>query len=174
MLLHYSTHKSSIHTIRSSPTTNLPQLSATENFCNLLPLTACKRASVTHINPWSDTRETLLPRCFNCCVTLETRDVTADASRDHSPLLRHQSVYSCCLATNEARRCATRHGTAELVWARRKHRFVYCCVIAGTCFDVIVLAWRKYTTVYFIYYILMLYSKVVLFKCSISFLISVD
>jgi hypothetical protein len=31
---------------------------------------------------------------------------------------------------------------------RRKHRFVYCCVIAGTCFDVTVLAWRKYATIY--------------------------
>jgi hypothetical protein len=62
-------------------------------------------------------------------------------SLDPSPLLRHASVYSCCLATNEARRCATRHGTS-----RRKHRFVYCCVISGACFDVTVLAWRKYAT----------------------------
>jgi hypothetical protein len=74
-------------------------------------------------------------------------------SRDPSQLLRHPSVYSCCLATNEARRCTTWHGTAELGsarlgTARRKHHFVYCCVIAGTCFDVTVLAWRKYATIH--------------------------
>jgi hypothetical protein len=34
-------------------------------------------------------------------------------SRDPSPLLRHPSVYSCCLATNEATRCATRLGTEK-------------------------------------------------------------
>jgi hypothetical protein len=71
-------------------------------------------------------------------------------SRDPSPLLRHPSVYSCCLATDEARRCATRHGTADLGssrLARRKHRFVYCLVIVGACFDVTVLAWRKYATI---------------------------
>jgi hypothetical protein len=31
--------------------------------------------------------------------------------------------------------------------ARRKHRFVNCCVITGACFDVAVLAWRKYSTI---------------------------
>jgi hypothetical protein len=36
---------------------------------------------------------------------------------------------------------------AELSSARRKHRFIYCCVIAGRCFEVTVLAWCKYTTV---------------------------
>jgi hypothetical protein len=39
-------------------------------------------------------------------------------------------------------------GSALLGTARRKHRFVYCCVIAGACFDVTVLAWRKYATVF--------------------------
>jgi hypothetical protein len=68
-------------------------------------------------------------------------------SRDPSPLLRHPTVYSCCLATNEARRCATRDGSALLGSARRKHRFVYCCVIVGACFDVTALAWSKYATV---------------------------
>jgi hypothetical protein len=65
-------------------------------------------------------------------------------SRDPSPLLRHRSVYSCCLATNEARPGATRLGSA---W--RKHRFVYFCLIVGACFDVTVLAWRKYATIWF-------------------------
>jgi hypothetical protein len=69
-------------------------------------------------------------------------------SRDPSPLLLHPSVYSCCLATNEARRCATRRGLVRLGLARRKHRFIYCCVIAGMCFDVTVLAWRKYATIF--------------------------
>jgi hypothetical protein len=55
------------------------------------------------------------------------------------------------MATNEAMlddaiRCANRHGTA-----RRKHRFVYCCVIAGTYFEVTALAWRKYATLYMIH-----------------------
>jgi hypothetical protein len=36
---------------------------------------------------------------------------------------------------------------AELGSARRKNHFVYCCVIAGTCFKVTVLAWRKYATI---------------------------
>jgi hypothetical protein len=54
-----------------------------------------KRASVSPINPWSDTREMLLPTVLQ--------------------LLHHPSVYSCCLATNETRRgdarqCATCHG----------------------------------------------------------------
>jgi hypothetical protein len=37
---------------------------------------------------------------------------------------------------------------AELGLAWRKHRFVYCCVIVGTCFNVTVLAWHKYATLY--------------------------
>jgi hypothetical protein len=61
-------------------------------------------------------------------------------SRDPSPRLRHPSVYSCCLATNEARPCATRHGSALLGSKRREHRSVYCCVIAEACFDVTVLS----------------------------------
>jgi hypothetical protein len=39
-----------------------------------------------------------------------------------------------------------RLGSALLGTARREDRFVYCCVIAGACFDVTVLAWRKYAT----------------------------
>jgi hypothetical protein len=75
-------------------------------------------------------------------------------SRDPSPLLRYPSVYSCCLATNEARRCATRHGSARLGSVRRKHRFVYCCVIVGAYFDVTVLAWHKYATIYILFLLL--------------------
>jgi hypothetical protein len=36
--------------------------------------------------------------------------------------------------------------TAKSIGGRRKHCFVYCCIVAGTCFEVTVLAWRKYTT----------------------------
>jgi hypothetical protein len=36
--------------------------------------------------------------------------------------------------------------TALLGSARRKHSFVYCCVIAGACFDVTVLAWSSLNT----------------------------
>jgi hypothetical protein len=42
-------------------------------------------------------------------------------------------------------------GSALLGTAQRKHHFVYCCVIMGACFDVTVLAWRKYTTISFIF-----------------------
>jgi hypothetical protein len=78
-------------------------------------------------------------------VALLLKRVTSLLTRSHdpSPLLRHPSVYSSCLATNEGKRCATRHGSARLGSARRKHRFVYCCVIVGACFDVTVLTWRK-------------------------------
>jgi hypothetical protein len=106
-----------------------------------------KRASVSPIKPWSDTRENALSNTasivaslLKCVTSLLTR------SRDHSSLLRHPSVHSWLPATNEARRCATRHGTAELGSAGRKHRFVYCCVLVGACFDVTVLIWRKYAT----------------------------
>jgi hypothetical protein len=51
-----------------------------------------------------------------------------------------------CLARGVGRG-ATQHYTAELGSARRKHRFVYCCVVAGTCFEVTVLAWRKYAII---------------------------
>jgi hypothetical protein len=84
-------------------------------------------------------------------------------SRDPSLFLRHPSVYSCCLATTrrgDATRRATRSrlgsvrfgsvrlSSVLLGTARRKHRFVYYCVIAGACFDVTVLTWRKYATIF--------------------------
>jgi hypothetical protein len=86
-------------------------------------------------------------------------------SRDPSPLLPHPSVYSCCLATNEAKRCDAMRGDARLVTAQlgsarlgsarigsnllgtEKTPLLYCCVIAGACFHVTVLAWRKYATI---------------------------
>jgi hypothetical protein len=48
----------------------------------------------------------------------------------------------------DARPDSSRLGSARLGSARRKHCFVYCCVIAGECFDVTVLAWRKYATIF--------------------------
>jgi hypothetical protein len=78
-------------------------------------------------------------------------------SRDPALFLRHPSVYSCCLATtrrSDATRWVTRSrfGSARLCsallgTARRKHRFVHYCVIAGACFDVTVLVCRKYATI---------------------------
>jgi hypothetical protein len=50
-------------------------------------------------------------------------------------------------AWQQARRGVTRHGTAELGSAQRKYHFIYCCIIAGTCFEVTVLAWCKYAIV---------------------------
>jgi hypothetical protein len=82
---------------------------------------------------------------FNCHCWSVTSLLTR--SRDPSSLLRHASVYSCCLATNDARRCEAMSDSSRLDSARRKHRFVYCCVNAGACFDVTVLAWRKYATI---------------------------
>jgi hypothetical protein len=49
--------------------------------------------------------------------------------------------------------------------AQRKHHFVYCCVIAGTCFEVTVLAWSKYATIGILYKFkvgLLIYVKSVL------------
>jgi hypothetical protein len=77
-------------------------------------------------------------------------------SCDPSPLLPHPSIYSCCLATDEARRGGAndeRLVTSQLVSARfessrRKHCFIYCYIIAGACFDVTVLSWRKYATIF--------------------------
>jgi hypothetical protein len=48
----------------------------------------------------------------------------------------------------QRRRGNARLVTAVLSSARRKHRLVYCCVIAGTYFDITVLAWRKYATIH--------------------------
>jgi hypothetical protein len=83
----------------------------------------------TPINHWSDTRETVL--------------LLRHWWRSHVTIL-HSCVIQVFIAANDARRCATRLGSA-----RRKHSFVKCCLIAGTCFDVTVLAWRKYATIFY-------------------------
>jgi hypothetical protein len=41
----------------------------------------------------------------------------------------------------------TRKSSAGHCSAGRKHHFAYCCVIAGTCCEVTVLAWRKFATI---------------------------
>jgi hypothetical protein len=119
---------------RSSSTTNLP------------PRTDCKRAAVPPTNPPDRTRgRTQLPTVLRLL-----SDVTAEPrkSRDPSPLLRNPSVYTCRLATRTClpQRCVAKFA-ARLSTARRKHLFVYCCVIAGTCCEVAVLAWSKYATI---------------------------
>jgi hypothetical protein len=60
----------------------------------------------------------------------------------------HGDVRRSQAMQDDVRRCATRHGTADLGSAQRKHRFVYSCLIVGACFDVTVLAWRKYVTLH--------------------------
>jgi hypothetical protein len=59
--------------------------------------------------------------------------------------LSHSCVIQVFIAV--ARRGDARLITARLGSALRKHRFVYCWVIVGTCFDVTVFAWRKYVTI---------------------------
>jgi hypothetical protein len=104
MLLHYSTNKVFTSHFKSSQD-DCSQLANHE-----LPTAVSHRelliipASVSPINPWSDMQENA-----SIVASLLTR------SRDSSPLLRHPSVYSCCLAKNEARRCdamrdSARHG----------------------------------------------------------------
>jgi hypothetical protein len=50
------------------------------------------------------------------------------------------------LVHSSARLGSPQLGSALLSTEQRKHCFVYCCVIAGACFDVTVLVWRKYAT----------------------------
>jgi hypothetical protein len=77
---------------------------------------------------------------FNCCVTAHAwRHVTL-------PQSCVKQVFTAVAWQQTRRSDATRWAT-RLGSARWKHRFVYCCVIAGACFDVTVLAWRKYATV---------------------------
>jgi hypothetical protein len=101
-----------------------------ENYCNLPPKTALKLLE-------------------NYCSSIVASLRNTRRSLDPSQLSRHPSVYNCCLTTSEARRCEAIRGDAELGSARRKHRFVYCCVFAGTCFEVTVPAWRKYAIVFY-------------------------
>jgi hypothetical protein len=154
MLLHYSTHKVFTSQFKSSED-DCSQLATHE-----LPAAVShreltrKRASVSSINPWCDTLETLLPtvlqllrHCWNAWRHCWHGHLTPP----------HSCVIQVFIAVawhkrgeameSNARRCSTRHSTAELGSARRKYHFVYCCVIAGTCFDVTVLAWRKYGTI---------------------------
>jgi hypothetical protein len=143
--------KSSIHTISSSPTANLPRLSAPENwlitpFRGSLPSwTDCNLPVRTPINPWSATRETLqlLLHCWKAWGHCWRGRV----------ILPHSCVIQVFIAVawqqtrrGEAMPRDARLVTARLGSARKKHRFVNCCVIAGTCFGAAVLAWRKYAT----------------------------
>jgi hypothetical protein len=87
----------------------------------------------TLINPWSDMWENAI-----------TVGSLLTQSRDPSLLLHHPSVYSCCLATNEVRRCDERLVTAWLGMEKTPLRLLLCN--PGACFNVTVLAWRKYAT----------------------------
>jgi hypothetical protein len=98
---------------------------------------ACKHASISAINPWSDTRETLqlLRHCWNSWHHCWRGHVT----------LPHSCVIQEFIAVVWQQ---MRWGDARLSSAWRKHCFVYCCIIVGACFDVTVLAWHKYATIY--------------------------
>jgi hypothetical protein len=63
--------------------------------------------------------------------------------------LVHGSAWFGSARLGSVRLGSPRLGSILLGSARRKRRFVYYCVIAGVCFDVTVLAWRKYATIYF-------------------------
>jgi hypothetical protein len=67
----------------------------------------------------------------------------------HHEMLQQGTRFATCHGS--ARLGSARLGSARLGSARRKHRFVCCCIIAGACFNVIVLAWRKYATLVFIF-----------------------
>jgi hypothetical protein len=78
-------------------------------------------------------------KCFNCCIT-------ADMVTWPFPTLV-SSKYLYLLPGNKQGEAMC--DLSRLGSARRKHRFGYCCVIVGACFDVTILAWRKYATVNF-------------------------
>jgi hypothetical protein len=119
-------------------------------------LTQLKSITSTHTIICSPTMNLPCGKCsfqwfFNCCVIVEMHDVTADGIT--WPFSTHSCVIQVFIAVawqqmrrGDVRQCVTHHGTAELGSAWRKHCFIYCCVIAEMCFDVTVLAWRKYTT----------------------------
>jgi hypothetical protein len=79
------------------------------------------------------------------------RDVTAETVEVTWPLLTIARSKRLQLSLSNKRGVARwvepRLGTTELGSARNKHRFVYCCVIAETGFEVTVIAWCKYTTI---------------------------
>jgi hypothetical protein len=119
--------KSSIHTIRTSPTTNLPQLPRTTAVSHR-ELTR-KRASVSPINPCSDTRETLLKsvmqllrhcwnawrHCWRCHVT-----------PPHSCVIQaFTAVARQQRRRGDARQRATRQGLAEPSPARHGENTVW-------------------------------------------------
>jgi hypothetical protein len=115
------------HNVTPSPTENSPRTTAISH----RELTR-KRASVSSINPWSDTRETLqlLRHCWNAW---------RHCRRGHMTHLR-SCIIQVFIAVawqqmrrGDARLVTARQSSARLGSARRKHRFVYCCVIAGAC-----------------------------------------
>jgi hypothetical protein len=112
-----------------------------------------RELSVHEVQSLVQTLDRTIGRTQLPTVLLLLCDVTAEPRkcRDPSPLLRIPSVYTCRLATGtclpqhcveRSQRDSVRHGSAQ-----RKHRSAYCCVIAGTCFEVTVLAWSKYATI---------------------------
>jgi hypothetical protein len=110
-------------------------ITPTENW----PITTTELASVSPINPWSDTREMLqlLHHCWNAWRYCWCGHVT----------LPHSCIIQVFIAVAGNKRGDVMSYSSRLGSAQRKHCFVYCCVIVGACFDVTVLAWRKYATI---------------------------
>jgi hypothetical protein len=101
-----SHHTLSLHrmTAHNSQLTNFPRLSPTENS----PRTTTRAlASVSHSCKPLIWNAGNAPSIGASIVASLLKRVTSllTWSRDPSPLLRHPSHYSCCLTTNEARRC---------------------------------------------------------------------
>jgi hypothetical protein len=69
---------------------------------------------------WHVGTASIVASLLKCVTSLLTR------SRDPSPLLRHSSVYSCCLATNEARQCANCLGSAPFGMEKTLLRLLLC------------------------------------------------
>jgi hypothetical protein len=99
-----------------------------------------KRASVSPINPWSDMQENAPSNGTSVVASL--LNSWRHCWRGHVTL-PHSCVIQVFIAVasqqtrqGDARRGDARLVTARLGLARRKHRFFYCCVIVGACFDV--------------------------------------
>jgi hypothetical protein len=96
----------------------------------LPPRTNWKWTSVSPINPGSDTRKNHVKWSLSALLC----DVTAEHGG-------HVTLSDCC--TIQVFTAVAQCGSA-----RRIHHFVYCCIIAGTCFEVTVLVWSKYATIH--------------------------
>jgi hypothetical protein len=105
-----------------------------------------KQTSVSPINPRSHTRKITVLWTFanvtsrGCVTSLRNTEVKW-LFLTLAPSKRLQLLHSN--KRGVARRGEASRGWTELDLAQRKHRFFYCCVIAGTYFENTFLAWSK-------------------------------